>query len=305
MSAGAAVRGGPAAGPPDPDAAVSVRGLVKRYGGRAAVDGLDLDIRRGEIFALLGPNGAGKTTTVEVLEGYRRRDAGEVRVLGADPATAGRRWRAGLGIVLQTGGGDSQLSCRELLRARAACYPEPRDPDEVLELVGLTDKAGARGRTLSGGQRRRLDVALGIVGRPRLLFLDEPTTGFDPEARRQFWSLIRSLRELGTTMLLTTHYLDEAEELADRVGVLAQGRLVEVAVPAELGGRGDAPAVVSWTEDGARRTARTPTPTAFVTELAGRFPGEVPDLSVSRPTLEDIYLTMIGTAPDGTPGGAA
>jgi ABC-2 type transport system ATP-binding protein len=289
----------------DPDAAVSVRGLVKRYGGRAAVDGLDLDIRRGEIFALLGPNGAGKTTTVEVLEGYRRRDAGEVQVLGADPARAGRSWRVDLGIVLQTGGGESQLSCRELLRARASYYPEPRDPDEVLELVGLTDKAGARGRTLSGGQRRRLDVALGIVGRPRLLFLDEPTTGFDPEARRQFWSLIRSLRELGTTMLLTTHYLDEAEELADRVGVIAHGRLVEVAVPAELGGRGNAPAVVGWTEDGARRTARTDTPTAFVAELAGRFPGEVPDLSVGRPTLEDIYLAMIGSTSPGATGDAA
>jgi ABC-2 type transport system ATP-binding protein len=301
----AALRGRPEPGPLDPDAAVSVRGLVKRYGGRAAVDGLDLDLRRGEIFALLGPNGAGKTTTVEVLEGYRRRDAGEVQVLGADPATAGRRWRAELGIVLQSGGGDSQLSCRELLRARASYYPEPRDPDEVLELVGLTEKAGARGRTLSGGQRRRLDVALGIVGRPRLLFLDEPTTGFDPEARRQFWSLIRSLRELGTTMLLTTHYLDEAEELADRVGVLAHGRLVEVAVPAELGGRGDAPAVVGWTEDGARRTARTDTPTAFVAELAARFAGEVPDLSVARPTLEDIYLTMIGSTSPEPAGDAA
>ena len=290
----ASLRGLPARGPVDPEAAVSVRGLVKRYGGSAAVDGLDLDIRRGEIFALLGPNGAGKTTTVEVLEGHRRRDAGEVQVLGADPATAGRRWRAELGIVLQSGAGDSQLSCRELLRARASYYPHPRDPDEVLELVGLTAKAGARGRSLSGGQRRRLDVALGIVGRPTLLFLDEPTTGFDPEARRQFWSLIRSLRDLGTTMLLTTHYLDEAEELADRVGVIARGRLVEVAVPAELGGRGAAPAVVTWTEDGRRQTRETPTPTAFVRELAARFPGEVPDLSVNRPTLEDVYLRMIG-----------
>ncbi|WP_216870431.1 ABC transporter ATP-binding protein [Modestobacter excelsi] len=280
--------------PVDPDAAISVRGLVKRYGDRNAVDGLDLDIGRGEIFALLGPNGAGKTTTVEVLEGYRERDGGEVRVLGVDPAGGGRRWKAELGIVLQSGAGDSQLTCLELLRAQAAYYPEPRDPAEVLELVGLTEKAGSRGRTLSGGQRRRLDVALGIVGRPRLLFLDEPTTGFDPEARRQFWSLIRSLRDLGTTMLLTTHYLDEAEELADRVGVIAHGRLVEVAVPSELGGRGQAPAVVHWTEDGVRRTAETATPTAFVAELAARFPGEVPDLAVARPTLEDVYLRMIG-----------
>jgi ABC-2 type transport system ATP-binding protein len=280
--------------PLDPDAAISVRGLVKRYGESTAVAGLDLDIQRGEIFALLGPNGAGKTTTVEVLEGYRQRDGGDVRVLGVDPATGGRRWKADIGIVLQSGAGDSQLTCLELLRAQAAYFPDPRDPAEVLELVGLTEKAGSRGRTLSGGQRRRLDVALGIIGRPRLLFLDEPTTGFDPEARRQFWALIRSLRDLGTTMLLTTHYLDEAEELADRVGVIARGRLVEVAVPAELGGRGQAPATVGWTEDGARRTAETATPTAFVRELAGRFPGEVPDLAVARPTLEDVYLKMIG-----------
>jgi len=287
----------PQPGPLDPDAAISVRGLVKRYGDRNAVDGVDLDIRRGEIFALLGPNGAGKTTTVEVLEGYRRRDGGEVRVLGVDPARGGRRWKADLGIVLQSGAGDSQLTCLELLRAQAAYFPDPRDPAEVLELVGLTEKAGSRGRTLSGGQRRRLDVALGIVGRPRLLFLDEPTTGFDPEARRQFWALIRSLRDLGTTMLLTTHYLDEAEELADRVGVITRGRLVEVAVPAELGGRGQAPAVVHWTEDGVRRTAETATPTAFVAQLAARFPGEVPDLAVARPTLEDVYLRMIGDRP--------
>jgi len=280
--------------PLDADAAISVRGLVKTYGGRNAVDGLDLDIRRGEIFALLGPNGAGKTTTVEVLEGYRSRDAGQVAVLGVDPATGGRRWRADIGIVLQSGAGDSQLTCLELLTAQAAYYPDPRDPAEVLELVGLTEKSRARGRSLSGGQRRRLDVALGIVGKPALLFLDEPTTGFDPEARRQFWALIRSLRELGTTMLLTTHYLDEAEELADRVGVITAGRLVEVAVPAELGGRGTAPAVVSWTEDGRRRTEATQTPTALVAELASRFPGEVPDLAVARPTLEDVYLQMIG-----------
>jgi ABC-2 type transport system ATP-binding protein len=280
--------------PVDQDAAISIRGLVKRYGDFTAVDGLDLDIRRGEIFALLGPNGAGKTTTVEVCEGYRDRDGGEVRVLGEDPARAGRRWKARLGIVLQSGAGDSQLTCRELLRAQASYYPDPRDPDEVLELVGLTDKAGARGRALSGGQRRRLDVALGIVGRPTLLFLDEPTTGFDPEARRQFWALIRSLRDLGTTMLLTTHYLDEAEALADRVGVIARGRLVEVAVPAALGGRGSAPVVVRWTEGGVARTEATATPTAFVRELATRFGGEVPDLTVARPTLEDVYLRMIG-----------
>ncbi|WP_246063252.1 ABC transporter ATP-binding protein [Blastococcus colisei] len=282
--------------PLDADAAISIRGLVKRYGDFVAVDGLDLDIRRGEIFALLGPNGAGKTTTVEICEGYRARDAGEVRVLGQDPAGGARAWKAQLGIVLQSGAGDSQLTTREMLTAQASYYADPRDPDEVLELVGLTEKAGVRGKSLSGGQRRRLDVALGIVGRPTLLFLDEPTTGFDPEARRQFWSLIRSLRELGTTMLLTTHYLDEAEALADRVGVITRGRLVEVAVPSLLGGRETAPAVVSWTEDGTRRTEATATPTALLRELATRFPGEVPELAVARPTLEDVYLQMIGEA---------
>ena len=280
--------------PLDPEAAISIRGLGKRYGEFVAVDGLDLDIRRGEIFALLGPNGAGKTTTVEICEGYRSRDSGEVRVLGVDPAAASRAWKAQLGIVLQSGAGDSQLTVRELLRSQAAYYADPRDPDEVLDLVGLTEKSRARAHSLSGGQRRRLDVARGIVGRPTLLFLDEPTTGFDPEARRQFWSLIRSLRELGTTMLLTTHYLDEAEALADRVGVIARGRLVEVAVPSTLGGRETAPAVVSWHEHGVRRSEATSSPTAFVRELAGRFDGEIPELVVARPTLEDVYLRMIG-----------
>ena len=295
QAAGAAVRDRPQPGDPlDPAAAISIRGLRKRYGQFVAVDGLDLDIRRGEIFALLGPNGAGKTTTVEICEGYRDRDAGEVQVLGQDPAHGGRRWKAELGIVLQSNSGQSQLTVREMVASRADLYPDPRDPDEVLELVGLTEKARVRGQALSGGQRRRLDVALGIVGRPTLLFLDEPTTGFDPEARRQFWSLIRSLRELGTTMLLTTHYLDEAEALADRVGVITRGRLVEVAVPSSLGGRGTAPAVVSWTEGGVRRSEATATPTALVRELTARFPGEVPDLAVARPTLEDVYLRMIG-----------
>jgi ABC-2 type transport system ATP-binding protein len=285
---------GPEREPTVADAAISIRGLVKRYGDFPAVDGLDLDIRRGEIFALLGPNGAGKTTTVEICEGYRDRDAGDVRVLGEDPAHGARHWKAQLGIVLQSGTGDSQLTCREMLEAQASYYPDPRSPDEVLELVGLTAKAKARAKSLSGGQRRRLDVALGIVGHPALLFLDEPTTGFDPEARRQFWSLIRSLRELGTTMLLTTHYLDEAEALADRVGVIARGRLVEVAVPSALGDRETAPAVVGWTEDGIRRSEATATPTALVRELTARFPGEIPDLTVARPTLEDVYLRMIG-----------
>ena len=294
-SAVPAVRKQPQPGAPlDPEAAISIRGLVKRYGDFVAVDGLDLDIRRGEIFALLGPNGAGKTTTVEICEGYRDRDAGDVRVLGQDPAGGDRQWKARLGVVLQSNSGASQLTVREIVAARADLYADPRDPDEVLELVGLTEKAGARGQSLSGGQRRRLDVALGIVGRPTLLFLDEPTTGFDPEARRQFWALIRSLRELGTTMLLTTHYLDEAEALADRAGVISRGRLMEVAVPSALGGRESAPVVVSWTEDGVRRQEATGTPTALVRDLLARFPGEVPDLAVARPTLEDVYLRMIG-----------
>jgi ABC-2 type transport system ATP-binding protein len=294
-SAAAAVHDSPQPGAPlDPAAAISIRGLVRRYGDFVAVDGLDLDIRRGEIFALLGPNGAGKTTTVEICEGYRDRDAGDVRVLGQDPADGDRQWKARLGVVLQSNSGASQLTVREIVAARADLYTDPRDPDEVLELVGLTEKAAARGQSLSGGQRRRLDVALGIVGRPTLLFLDEPTTGFDPEARRQFWALIRSLRELGTTMLLTTHYLDEAEALADRVGVISRGRLIEVAVPSALGGRESAPVVVTWTEGGVRRQQATGTPTALVRDLMARFPGEVPDLAVARPTLEDVYLRMIG-----------
>ena len=271
---------------------VRVRALHKRYGENVAVHSLDLDIERGEVFALLGPNGAGKTTTAEILEGFRRRDGGDVDVLGEDPGAAGRPWRARIGIVLQQANETPELTVAEMVRHFARWYPRPRDADEVIAAVGLTEKRDARIRSLSGGQRRRFDVALGIVGRPELLFLDEPTTGFDPQARRAFWELIRSLR--GVTILLTTHYLDEAEELADRVGVIARGRVLEVAVPGELGGRGTAPAVVSWTEDGHRRTAETSTPTAFVQELAARFPGEVPDLAVNRPTLEDVYLRMIG-----------
>src|SRR5436190_15375730 len=246
----------------DNGAAVMVRDLRKSYRDVAAVRGIDLEINRGEVFALLGPNGAGKTTTVEILEGFRRRDHGTVDVLGEDPPRAGRAWRARIGIVLQLASAGPEVTVLEIVRHFAAFYPASRRAEEAIDLVGLTGKAQSRIGQLSGGQTRRLDVALGIVGRPRLLFLDEPTTGFDPEARRQFWSLIRSLRELGTTMLLTTHYLDEAEALADRVGVIAQGRLVEVAVPASLGGRENAPAVVSWTEDGVRRTEATATPTA-------------------------------------------
>ena len=279
----------------DDELAISVRGLRKSYGDTLAVAGLDLAVRRGEVFALLGPNGAGKTTTVEILEGYRRRDGGEVSVLGTDPGHADQGWRARVGIVLQGTGEFDELTVAEVVHHFAAFYPNPDDPDKVLARVGLTDKARARTQSLSGGQKRRLDVALGIIGQPELLFLDEPTTGFDPEARREFWELIRDLAAAGTTIVLTTHYLDEAEALADRVGVITGGRLVEVNTPTRLGNREEAVATVSWrTPDGTLRTEQSATPTALVTELAARFGGEVPGLTVTRPTLEDIYLRMIG-----------
>lgn len=276
------------------DDAITIRGLAKAYGGRAAVDGLDLDIRTGEVFALLGPNGAGKTTTVEIAEGFRTRDAGEVSVLGTDPQGAGRLWRNRIGIVLQSSGGLDLLTPREALASTAKVFSHPRDVDEVIASVGLTEKADTRIVGLSGGQRRRLDVALGIVGRPELLFLDEPTTGFDPQARRDFWDLIRALSAEGTTILLTTHYLDEAEALADRVGVIAAGRLLALDTPAALGGRSAEEATVTWEEDGIRRSVRSAAPTADITRLAARFPGgEVPALTVTRPSLEDTYLTLI------------
>ena len=214
---------------------IEVRGLRKTYGSTTAVDGIDLAVEPGEVFALLGPNGAGKTTTVEILEGHRRRDGGEVAVLGEDPGTAGRRWRARIGVVLQTATDAAELTVRESVRHYARYYPRRRDPDELIAAVGLEGKAGDRVRTLSGGQRRRLDVALGIVGRPELVFLDEPTTGFDPEARRQFWELIDGLRALGKTILLTTHYMDEAQHLADRVVVIARGQVIAEGTPDTLG----------------------------------------------------------------------
>ena len=227
----------------DSETAVMVRDLRKSYGDVAAVNGLDLDIGRGEVFALLGPNGAGKTTTVEILEGFRHRDRGTVAVLGEDPARAGRAWRARIGIVLQLASAGPELTVLEMVRHFAALYPRSRDPEEAIELVGLTAKARSRIARLSGGQARRLDVALGIVGRPELLFLDEPTTGFDPEARRQFWELIRRRCAAdGTTIVLTTHYLDEAEALADRIAVIAAGRIVAAGDPASLGGRAAAAA---------------------------------------------------------------
>lgn len=273
---------------------IRIRGLIKKYGDSAAVDGIDLDVGQGEVLALLGPNGAGKTTTVEVLEGYRARDGGEVTVLGEDPAHAGRAWRARIGIVLQSTQDNAELTVEELVRHFAAFYPAPQDPDEVIAAVGLQDKRRTRTRQLSGGQRRRLDVALGIVGQPELLFLDEPTTGFDPEARRAFWELIHGLRGDGTTILLTTHYLEEAEQLADRVAVLSDGRIVGLGTPEGLGGRAEREATVVWEDADGHHEVRTQTPTQVVTELAHRHEsGEIPGLQVLRPTLEDVYLSLI------------
>jgi ABC-2 type transport system ATP-binding protein len=273
--------------------AIEVRGLRKAYGDTVAVNGVDLCVAPGEVFALLGPNGAGKTTTIEILEGYRPRDSGTVAVLGEDPATAGAGWRSRVGMVLQTSGEFDALTVAEVVHHFAAFYPDAGDPDAVIDRVGLTSKRATRTHVLSGGQKRRLDVALGIVGRPELLFLDEPTTGFDPQARLDFWQLIRDLAAAGTTILLTTHYLHEAEALADRVGVMRAGKVVAVAPPAELGGRATAAAVVSWqARDGVRETV-TDEPTAFVAQLAEEYGGEVPGLTVNRPTLEDVYLRMI------------
>ncbi len=295
----------------EPTAAISVRGLRKSYGSQLAVDGIDLEVARGEVFSLLGPNGAGKTTTVEILEGFRRRDAGEVSVLGVDPRAGGADWRSRIGIVLQSTGEFEELSVAEVVHHFAAYYPSPDDPDAVIERVGLAHKRDARAKTLSGGQRRRLDVALSIVGRPELLFLDEPTTGFDPAARREFWDVTRRLTEGGTTILLTTHYLHEAEALADRVAVINRGKIVAVGTPAALGGREGQPATVRWqTPDGVREVT-TDTPAKTVAELVSQY-GELPGLTVTRPTLEDVYLSMIDAREDAmidaggdAPGSAA
>ncbi len=307
-------------GQADPQDVIVVEGLVKEYGSLRAVDGLSLTVRRGEVFALLGPNGAGKTTTVEILEGHRRRTAGQVRVLGMDPATGGRAFRERIGIVLQEAGFDEEFSVTELLDMYASMYPRQRDVGQLIELVGLGEKAKARTKTLSGGQRRRLDLALGLVGDPEVLFLDEPTTGFDPSARRRAWELVASLRDLGTTILLTTHYMEEAEVLADRVAVIRSGRVVAQGAPGELVRASGTDAVISftlpesvdldalpaighgpWHRAGSvaqTRSADVPRDLHALTEWALAQALPLDGLATTRPSLEDVYLELIQAADD-------
>jgi ABC-2 type transport system ATP-binding protein len=295
-------------------AAVVVEALCKDYGSLRAVDGLSLTIEEGEIVALLGPNGAGKTTTVEILEGHRERTSGSVSVLGHDPQTAGREFRERIGIVLQEAGLDEDFTPRELVSLHRRMYPRRLGVDDVLELVGLEEKRDARVKTLSGGQRRRLDLALGLVGDPELLFLDEPTTGFDPSARRKAWELVDNLRGLGKTVLLTTHYMDEAEHLADRLAVIVRGRLVALGTPEELGAAGGETSTVSFrlpaglspvdlpaldgqiVQNGMEWQLETAHPTESLHELTSwaiAHSIEVPSLSVGRPSLEDTYLGLV------------
>lgn len=291
--------------------AITVDDLAKRYGTVVALDGISFTVDEGEVLALLGPNGAGKTTAVEILEGYRRADRGNIRVLGYDPATGGRKFRDRIGIVLQETGIEDALTVRESVDLYGAPYTRRRPPDEVISLVGLEEKADARVKTLSGGQRRRLDLALGLVGDPDLIFLDEPTTGFDPAARRQSWKLVEGLTELGKTILLTTHYLDEAQHLADRIVVLNGGRVVAEGTPESLGGARPVttvhfnvpdPSLLPSMQDapevaGQRVTYRTTDPTALLYRLTGWATGrgiELSGLEVTRPSLEDVYLDIVG-----------
>jgi ABC-2 type transport system ATP-binding protein len=275
--------------------AVEVADLRKSYGTVEALSGVTFEIRAGEVFSLLGPNGAGKTTTVEILEGYRRRDGGTASVLGIDPEKAGREWRERIGVVLQQSELYGNLTVAEMLRMFAGYYTEPRDVDEVIQVVGLGEKRSARAKTLSGGQKRRLELGLALVGDPELLFLDEPTTGFDPQARRAAWEMIRSLRSLGKTILLTTHYLDEAQNLSDRVGVLVGGKIVTLGTPSELTetARG---AEIRYRENGELKVMHTDEPTRSLYELTreaveqGR---ELEQLEVRRATLEDVYLELV------------
>jgi ABC-2 type transport system ATP-binding protein len=276
----------------DSEPVVSVRDLRKTYGAFVALDGVSFDIQRGETFALLGPNGAGKSSTIEILEGYRDRTSGDASVLGVDPHRGGIPWKARLGIVLQNTGEQGDVTVKEQLTEFASYYPNPRNVDQVIESVGLEEKSKTLIKKLSGGQRRRVDVALGIIGRPELLFLDEPTTGFDPEARHQFWDLIRSLKAEGTTILLTTHYLDEAAQLGDRAGIIAGGKLIEIGKIDEIGGADARVPIVRWTDSNGPQERRTDEPGAVVAELmkSGKEPE---DLEVVRPGLEDVYLQLV------------
>ena len=281
-----------------PAAAISVHGLRKSYGDYEAVRGISFEIPEGEVFGLLGPNGAGKTTTIEILEGYRRRDAGEVDVLGFDPGRAGPAFRERIGVVLQQSQLWPTITVAETHRMFAGYYDRPRDVDEVIKLVGLEEKRDARVKTLSGGQKRRLDLGVALVGDPDLVFLDEPTTGFDPAARRAAWDMIRALRSLGKTILLTTHYLDEAEQLADRVAVLREGQIIREGTPAELTGATNE-TEVRYRQDGHEVVIHTTEPTRLLQELTAAALAEgreVEGLQVRRPTLEDVYLSL--TAPE-------
>jgi ABC-2 type transport system ATP-binding protein len=282
---------------------ITATDVTKRYGDFTALAGVSIHVDAGECLAILGPNGAGKTTLTEILEGYRQRDGGQASVLGVDPNKPTGAWKAKLGIVLQNATDMADLTVSETIKHFARYYPNPADPDQVMTAVGLTEKADSRNGKLSGGQRRRLDVALGIIGNPEVLFLDEPTTGFDPEARREFWVLIDRLKSNGTTILLTTHYLDEAQYLADRVAVIARGRIVAQGAPDSIGHRGDA--IVTWTEAGREQSQSTTTPTAFVEELSARFVGEIPHLAIRRASLEDAYLELIAQDRQTNGGDAA
>jgi ABC-2 type transport system ATP-binding protein len=275
-------------------AAIEVSGLRKAYGTREVLHGIDFTVEQGEVFALLGPNGAGKTTTVEILEGYRGREAGTVAVLGADPGTAGSSFRARIGIVLQSSAVYPRLSVRELLELFAGYYPRSRDIDEVIRLVGLEEKLAARVRTLSGGQLRRLDLGLALVGDPELIFLDEPTTGFDPAARRQAWETVRGLRALGKTILLTTHYLEEAHQLADRLAILRDGRIVATGSPDELLST-NGTVEIRYRKGTELVVVRTDEPTRVLHDLTGAAlaaGGELSELEVRRPSLEDVYIEL-------------